>query len=645
MYRSLCTWPAASRAPFKMFRLKWALSAAVALTCLYICYQTPWILLLPLLGLVEYLRPGTAAKAKDAPSAIANHVTRLLPSKLAAKSIFFSEDLEFGCLAFANKTKERCRKPRKDTGSAHRLYTKLSQLSYRADDFKKTLRAYADSVLCASHVKNLDAILEQWTSELVEKMKASHLLDSAKLKASHLVDFDLSWQQHEVLKELPFAEICTPTICGFGLSCRDQTAADEDGQWAHVIWPSYVEHFGLSSTRVQRFFGLSEPRNGDIARHDFVPIPQSRLSGRSTEFRRGLLPHIFKRAKEAEHREGFLYAYTTEGNEQFVKIGFATDIEKRLGQWQRQCGMTPLLRYQTSIAIANAKRLEGLIHWDLQDQGLQRANLICRNNDRSYCTTRHKEWFEADVQRVNETVEFWLKWLYTYNPWSNSKRTSTMYDELMLETGSGQDVMLRWREELADHQPNRGQAIWKSAPSERIRPVAMRTTRRTVSASAVLMQPHTPIRASRRVSDNPTGPSPLRTTTSSSDADLNYTSAATPAQSSPRPSLRARQTPSTPQRPPPPPTGSTSSSTQSLNTPPLTHMSSSPLTHSPDTPRSSSGVSLPFRQTRPPDWGRSVSSSSTGSPRPRERKRGSSARIFVRGGRAGSSEAEPIILD
>lgn len=106
-----------------------------------------------------------------------------------------------------------------------------------------------------------------------------------------------------------------------------------------------------------------------------------------------------------------------------LKIGRAANVQRRMNQWQRQCGYDiEMLRYYPYLPGASessgvvphmtphAHRVERLIHIELAGMGL-RANLgTC-----DACGRDHREWFEVDatregIRRVDDVVRRWIDW-------------------------------------------------------------------------------------------------------------------------------------------------------------------------------------------------------------------------------------------
>ncbi|KAM3537668.1 hypothetical protein ARSEF1564_009413 [Beauveria bassiana] len=125
-----------------------------------------------------------------------------------------------------------------------------------------------------------------------------------------------------------------------------------------------------------------------------------------------------------------------------LKIGRAANVQRRMNQWQRQCGYdVEVLRYYpytssssstptpspgrnrrgsdsppaTTTAAAgmmtpHAKRVERLTHIELTGLGLRAERETCKA-----CGRDHREWFEVgatreEVRRVDEVIRRWVEW-------------------------------------------------------------------------------------------------------------------------------------------------------------------------------------------------------------------------------------------
>lgn len=111
-----------------------------------------------------------------------------------------------------------------------------------------------------------------------------------------------------------------------------------------------------------------------------------------------------------------------------LKIGRAANVQRRMNQWQRQCGYdVEVLRYypqfhaaqssatlhtsvQTPTPTPHCRRVERLIHIELSGMGLRAERPACHS-----CGREHREWFEIEasrdsVRRVDEVIRRWVTW-------------------------------------------------------------------------------------------------------------------------------------------------------------------------------------------------------------------------------------------
>jgi hypothetical protein len=123
------------------------------------------------------------------------------------------------------------------------------------------------------------------------------------------------------------------------------------------------------------------------------------------------------------------------GKKMLLKIGRASNVQRRMNQWQRQCGYDiQVLRcypYVPSGSGASASdnvpritphchRVERLIHLELDGMGLRLRAKEC-----DACGVEHREWFETEATRegikmVDEVIRRWIEW--DKSPASPAKR-------------------------------------------------------------------------------------------------------------------------------------------------------------------------------------------------------------------------------
>lgn len=111
-----------------------------------------------------------------------------------------------------------------------------------------------------------------------------------------------------------------------------------------------------------------------------------------------------------------------------LKIGRASNVQRRMNEWTRQCGYNlSLIRYYPYISsspsgsseptspaspsnpnkVPHAHRVERLIHLELAHKVIKR--------DCESCGKEHREWFEVESSRmglksVDEVVRRWVRW-------------------------------------------------------------------------------------------------------------------------------------------------------------------------------------------------------------------------------------------
>ncbi|KAH6641305.1 meiotically up-regulated gene 113-domain-containing protein [Chaetomium tenue] len=108
-----------------------------------------------------------------------------------------------------------------------------------------------------------------------------------------------------------------------------------------------------------------------------------------------------------------------------LKIGRATNVQRRLNEWQRQCGYNlSLIRYYPYVPssspgssggaprkVPHSHKVERLVHIELTGRGLRVAD----REKCEACGREHREWFEVEASRsavadVDEVVRRWSDW-------------------------------------------------------------------------------------------------------------------------------------------------------------------------------------------------------------------------------------------
>lgn len=124
--------------------------------------------------------------------------------------------------------------------------------------------------------------------------------------------------------------------------------------------------------------------------------------------------------------ESGVNGYTSKPTTILLKIGRASNVQRRMNEWTRQCGYNlSLVRFypyvpttsrpstsatpasSTPQKVPHAHKIERLIHLELADQRVKRN---CES-----CGKQHREWFEVNSSRdglknVDDVIKRWVGW-------------------------------------------------------------------------------------------------------------------------------------------------------------------------------------------------------------------------------------------
>ncbi len=160
----------------------------------------------------------------------------------------------------------------------------------------------------------------------------------------------------------------------------------------------------------------------------FWLTPESQPSAPAAEAVRNLLAPPSRPDMRQRRASDVLQSFATQSSRAgspsktiLLKIGRASNVQRRLNEWQRQCGYDlSLIRYYPYVSssrpstprkMPHSHKVERLIHIELEGQGLrvhQKANCDA-------CGKTHREWFEVEATRagintVDEIVRRWSDW-------------------------------------------------------------------------------------------------------------------------------------------------------------------------------------------------------------------------------------------
>ncbi|ATY64591.1 importin 13 [Cordyceps militaris] len=197
---------------------------------------------------------------------------------------------------------------------------------------------------------------------------------------------------------------------------RPVAESDEPG-YIYMFW--LVEDSDTSDQQHQR-------APVEAARSLLAPPPPSTARGRRAS-------DAVSRYASQSHRDGRPGKQTM-----LLKIGRAANVQRRMNQWQRQCGYdVEVLRYYpyassstptpspgrprrgsgdtppapaAGMMTPHAKRVERLVHIELTGMGLRAERETCKA-----CGRDHREWFEVgttreDARKVDEVIRRWVEW-------------------------------------------------------------------------------------------------------------------------------------------------------------------------------------------------------------------------------------------
>ncbi|KAH6670897.1 meiotically up-regulated gene 113-domain-containing protein [Plectosphaerella plurivora] len=175
----------------------------------------------------------------------------------------------------------------------------------------------------------------------------------------------------------------------------------EDAGYIYMFWMTPANNSSNSTSSR----GLAPPV--DAARSLLAPPTASSRSRRPSD-----AVAAFARSSNASHEKTML-----------LKIGRASNVQRRMQQWSRQCGYEiEVLRYYPYLPgsseasgelprmTPHAHRVERLVHIELAGMGLRAARASC-----DACGRDHREWFEVDASRhgvgkVDEVIRRWVGW-------------------------------------------------------------------------------------------------------------------------------------------------------------------------------------------------------------------------------------------
>ncbi|KAI1406376.1 DUF1766-domain-containing protein [Hypoxylon fuscum] len=160
----------------------------------------------------------------------------------------------------------------------------------------------------------------------------------------------------------------------------------------------------------------------------FWLTPESQPAAPPAEAAKTLLspprPDAGRQRRTSDVMESFAIKDSKTGSSKkkvLLKIGRASNVQRRLNEWTRQCGYNlSLVRYYPYISssqpgtprkMPHSHKVERLIHIELAGAGLR----VSDKGNCDVCGKAHREWFEVDaskngIARVDEMVRRWSDW-------------------------------------------------------------------------------------------------------------------------------------------------------------------------------------------------------------------------------------------
>ncbi|KAI0197045.1 meiotically up-regulated gene 113-domain-containing protein [Xylaria flabelliformis] len=194
---------------------------------------------------------------------------------------------------------------------------------------------------------------------------------------------------------------------------------------------SFIPNSVLPETAASLLKELSKPYSqmdepGYI--YIFWLTPESQPSAPPAEVARDLLAPPPRPEMRQRRTSDVLQSFATQSTRAgassktiLLKIGRASNVQRRLNEWQRQCGYNiSLIRYYPYVSssrpstprkMPHSHKVERLIHIELEGQGLRVNHKVgC-----DACGKNHREWFEVEATRagintVDEIVRRWSDW-------------------------------------------------------------------------------------------------------------------------------------------------------------------------------------------------------------------------------------------
>ncbi|ETN45138.1 uncharacterized protein HMPREF1541_10015 [Cyphellophora europaea CBS 101466] len=321
----------------------------------------------------------------------------------------------------------------------------------------QAVRACVRSCLCRNHkgVSWIDAGCKQWINELAVALEECWQAQKAD-----------GWAQHEAQWGHCITDCLWCTTRGKGQPWLPGAFLDDPCMSA--IPSAYTEKFQVRSELVLKYF--ASPRRASALRNsvsvnqlndwEVVPITHELTSqiGSIIDLRRMVTTEI----SSSEVSNGHIYAFRCPDDTKHIKIGWTrTTVVERLYSTRQRCKISTKLLFETKTAIPNARRIEDLIHWELQSRGFRRRNNQCKKRQEAEtCKAVHGEWFEIDPECAKKAIAFWVAWVQWFKPYGEDRLLSIdMAKEMSHPAESASETIERWRAIMKKPLAGRGPQV------------------------------------------------------------------------------------------------------------------------------------------------------------------------------------------
>lgn len=223
----------------------------------------------------------------------------------------------------------------------------------------------------------------------------------------------------------PSSQYLSPSTAGkSGRSSSAHSGKSQTSQYLQLIPPTVSPQ-----TASQLMAELAKPiSQQDEAGYIYIfwLTPESKSATPSADAARSLLAPPARPDGHQRRTSDVLqsFAKETAGSSKktvLLKIGRASNVQRRLNEWTRQCGYNlSLIRYYPHIPsgqpstprkMPHSHKVERLIHIELAGAGLR----VSDKGTCDACGKTHREWFEVEASRqgitmIDEVVKRWSDW-------------------------------------------------------------------------------------------------------------------------------------------------------------------------------------------------------------------------------------------